>query len=96
MHDLSEAFAPCTRPGLASALWQKNLEIGALNRKLYEARNERTAIEKALMGLMAKSGGEVVESPDHPPLRLAWGWDFDYVHHTGKRVPVLEFDKEPR
>lgn len=91
--ELSAAFAPCDLPGLAAELWRVNIEIGETKRKLAELRNDRKPIEQALMALMAKAGGEVVEG-DHPPLRLAWGWEYDYGKQTGKRIPVLEFDRE--
>jgi len=90
--ELSAAFAPCDLPGLAAELWRVNCEIGDANRLLAELRRDRKPIEQALMALMAKAGGEVVEG-EHPPLRLAWGWDYDYAKQTGIRVPVLEFDK---
>lgn len=93
--ELSSAFAPCDLPGLAKALWEKHLAIGDANRLLNELRNDRKPIEQALMALMAKSGGEVVEG-DHPPLRLVWNWSYNYTKQTGERVPVLEFDKETR
>ena len=69
------------------------MAIYEAKRVLEELRSDRKPIEQALMSLMAKAGGEVIESDEHPPLRLVWGWAYDYGNQTGVRVPVLEFDR---
>lgn len=90
MAELSTAFAPCdTTEGLALQLWKAICDRSDLDREiktLYQIVEHR----------MQADGQAVIESDEHPPLRLETHGEWNSTKKQIEPVRKLRFDRKAR